>query len=252
MEEHSLGFDHLATLANLSGMPPARILDIGCADGQFLERAAALGHDLTGIDFSPEDVETARRHGLQAYVAEVDQIGKMFEGKRKFKMITLFQLIEHLNEPDQIFSQIAEVADTDARVVIGCPSDLRYTRRFAHPQRLDRSDFWDYPPQHTLRWTPEALTAFLLRHGWEIETVAYEPLALIDAAAHLTGLQQLSSEKPVPRWTRRLQTLGWLVRLSGSKLFGRSTGIRLLVKARMTSPGSKPDVTVRREHVGLA
>jgi hypothetical protein len=52
-------------------------------------------------------------------------------------------------KPDQIFSQIGEVADQDAQIVIGCPSDLRYTRRFAHPQRLDRSDFWDYPPPST-------------------------------------------------------------------------------------------------------
>jgi 2-polyprenyl-3-methyl-5-hydroxy-6-metoxy-1,4-benzoquinol methylase len=141
MEGHSLGFDHLATLADLSAMPPTRILDIGCADGGFLERASALGRDLTGIDFSPEDVATARRRGLQAYLAEVGQIGKMFAGQPTFKMITLFQVIEHLNEPDQIFSQIGEVADQHAQIVIGCPSDLRYTRRFAHPQRVDRSDF---------------------------------------------------------------------------------------------------------------
>jgi 2-polyprenyl-3-methyl-5-hydroxy-6-metoxy-1,4-benzoquinol methylase len=242
MEGHSLGFDHLATLADLSTMPPTRILDIGCADGEFLERAGALGHDVTGIDFSPEDVEKARRRGLQAYLAGVDQIGKMFAGQRRFKMITLFQVIEHLNQPDRIFAQIAEVADDDAQVVIGCPSDLRYTRRFAHPQRVDRSDFWDYPPQHTLRWTPKALTAFLLRHGWQTGTVTYEPLILIGAAAHLTGIQQLARGETASRWTRRLQMLGWLVKLSGSQLFGRTTGIRLLVKGRRLTitPGDTP------------
>lgn len=232
MEPHSLGFDHLATLANLSAMPPTRILDIGCADGQFLSRATALGHDVTGIDFAAEDVATARQRGLQAYVAEVDQIGKMFKGQRKFQMITLFQLIEHLNEPDRIFSQLSELADTGGRLVIGCPSDLRYSRRFAHPQRLERSDFWDYPPQHTLRWTPKALTAFLLRHGWEIETVAYEPLTLIGAAAHLTGLQQRATDPPISDWRRRLRTLAWLVKVSGSRVCGQVTGIRLLVTGR--------------------
>lgn len=232
VEQHSLGFDHLATLADLSAMPPARILDIGCADGQFLERAAALGHELTGIDFAAEDVEAARLRGLNARVAEVNQIGKMFEGKPKFNIITLFQIIEHLNEPDKIFSQINEVADEDALLIIGCPSDLRYTRRFAHPQRIERSDFWDYPPQHTLRWTPKALAAFLQRHGWEIQTIAYEPLTVIGAAAHLTCLQQSATDKPANRWQRRLKTLGWLVKVSGSKFFGRATGIRLLIKAR--------------------
>jgi hypothetical protein len=87
------------------------------------------------------------------------------------------------------------------------------------------------------------LTAFLRRHGWATETVTYEPLILIDSAAHLTGIQQLSLEKPAARWTRRLQTLRWLVKLSGSKLLGRTTGIRLLVKARRLAPvpGDAPD-----------
>lgn len=240
MERHTLGFDHLATLANLSAMASTRILDIGCADGQFLARASALGHDVTGIDFAAEDVETARQRGLQAYAAEVDQIGKMFKGKRKFQMITLFQLIEHLNEPDRVFSQVSELAEKGGRLVIGCPSDLRYTRRFAHPQRLERSDFWDYPPQHTLRWTPKALAAFLLRHGWEIEAVTYEPLALIGAAAHLAGIERLVAGTPVKCWPHRLRTLGWLVKVAGGNVFGHVTGVRLLVTGRRLTEDVEP------------
>ncbi|MBV9958419.1 MAG: class I SAM-dependent methyltransferase [Acidobacteria bacterium] len=232
VEEHSLGFDHLTVLNELAVLPPLRILDIGCADGQFLARASALGHDLTGIDFAAEDVETARLNGLNAYVAEVGQLGRMFEGASRFKLITLFQIIEHLDEPDKIFSQINEIADHDARLIIGCPSDRRYTRRLTHPQRINRSDFWDYPPQHTLRWTPKALEAFLRRHGWEIETIAYEPLTLIGAAAHLACLEQSTANGTTNGWRRRLNTLGWLVKVSGSKFFGRATGMRLLIKAR--------------------
>jgi hypothetical protein len=76
-----------------------------------------------------------------------------------------------------------------------------------------------------------------------VVTIVDEPLILIDSAAHLTGIQQLSLEKPATRWTRRLQTLRWLVKLSGSKLLGRTTGIRLLVKARRLAPvpGNAPD-----------
>src|SRR5262245_12334224 len=43
-EGHGLGWDHEQALASLSSMPRGTVLDIGCADGQFLEKAAALGH----------------------------------------------------------------------------------------------------------------------------------------------------------------------------------------------------------------
>ncbi len=231
VEPHSLGFDHEVTLSMLATMPPTRVLDVGCADGQFLERAAALGHDLTGIDFAEEDVRAARARGCRAYAADVNEISRMFKEQPKFNVITLFQIIEHLNEPDKIFSQLDEIAEQDALLIVGCPSDLRYSRIFNHPQRIQRSDFWDYPPQHTLRWTPKALDTFLLRHRWQIETTAYEPFSLFGAAAHLAGIENISTGGQT-KLRRRMNVLKWMVKMSGRKIFSNTTGIRLLVKAR--------------------
>lgn len=231
VEPHALGFDHQVALAMLSEMPPARILDVGCADGQFLESAARFGHDLNGIDFAEEDVRAARERGLKAQVADVSRIGETFEGQAKFQVITLFQIIEHLSEPDSFFSQLGEIAGTGAQLIVGCPSDLRYTRIVRHAQRIERSDFWDYPPQHTLRWTPRALESFLLRHGWQTETVVYEPFSLFGAAAHLAGIEALAAQTK-SRGSRRLSVIKWMGKLCGPKIFGNPTGIRLVVRAR--------------------
>ena len=38
----------------------SRILDLGCGPGLYAERLAALGHDVTGIDFSPASIAYAR------------------------------------------------------------------------------------------------------------------------------------------------------------------------------------------------
>jgi len=42
------------------GTPPARILDLGCGPGLYLQRLAALGHTCRGIDFSPASIAHAR------------------------------------------------------------------------------------------------------------------------------------------------------------------------------------------------
>lgn len=41
---------------------PARILDLGCGPGFYARRLAALGHQCTGIDFSPASIDYARQH----------------------------------------------------------------------------------------------------------------------------------------------------------------------------------------------
>ncbi len=42
---------------------PSRILDLGCGPGFYAHRLTSLGHEVTGIDFSPASIEFARSHG---------------------------------------------------------------------------------------------------------------------------------------------------------------------------------------------
>jgi SAM-dependent methyltransferase len=229
-EPHQLGWDHEQALSELAAMPPLRLLDVGCADGQFLARAASLGHTVTGIDFSPDDIEASRRRGFEAYVADLSKNNALVEGKRLFDAITLFQVIEHLETPDLVFEQLSRLAAPGAALMLGCPSSRRYTRKFPHPDRIGSSDFWDCPPQHSLRWTPAALEAFTARHGWAVRHVAFEPVEPVHAAAHLAGLSHYSS-----KWTRRAAILSYRVRLR----LGCATGIRLYFRAINVMPSRK-------------
>ncbi len=222
-EQHGLGWDHQQALAELTSMPPARVLDVGCADGQFLALAASAGHTVTGVDFSPEDIDASRRQGFEAYVADLSKDNALVAGNRRFDVITLFQVIEHLEAPDLVFEQLGRLAAPGASLMVGCPSSRRYTRAFQHPELVGASDFWDGPPQHSLRWTPAALEAFAARHGWSVKHVAFEPVAPIHAAAHLAGLSEHSS-----KFARRLATLSFLLRLK----FRPVTGIRLYFHAK--------------------
>ncbi len=232
-EKHSLGYDHQLALAELASIPSLRILEIGCADGQFLEKASSLNHETTGIDFSEEDVVSAKARGVDAHLGDIGDVGKMISGK--FDLIALFQVIEHLSEPSRVFTEILKIVEPGAVVMIGCPSPLRYSRLYNHPERIGRSDFWDYPPQHLLRWTSESLVSFLERFNFQTERIVYEPLSILGATAHLTALQGLRSNWYGKRGRRRLATLVWLARLTADRVAQRSTGIRLFVKARLRS-----------------
>lgn len=223
-EAHELGWDHEEALRALAPLPPGTLLDVGCANGQFLARAAALGHRVTGIDFSEEDIAECRRQGFEAHVADLRRDNALLADARRFDVITLFQVIEHLEEPDLVFEGLGKLAAPGARLMLGCPSSLRYTRGFGHPQLVGSSDFWDSPPQHVLRWNPAALTAFLARHGWRVTATAFEPLRAFHAAAHLAGFGDATRS----RWQRRMSVAAYYLRLKA----GHRTGIRLFAEAR--------------------
>lgn len=60
--------------AHLLRATPSRILDLGCGPGLYSNRLAALGHTVTGIDFSPTSIEYARQQaqGLPVDYTQAD------------------------------------------------------------------------------------------------------------------------------------------------------------------------------------
>src|SRR5690606_11061234 len=51
------------------GPAPARVLDLGCGPGLYLQALAARGHACRGIDFSPASVAYARQQAAEAGLA---------------------------------------------------------------------------------------------------------------------------------------------------------------------------------------
>ncbi|HZW03942.1 MAG TPA: methyltransferase domain-containing protein [Anaerolineaceae bacterium] len=64
---------HVGFIHHLLGEQPGRILDLGCGPGLYATRLARLGHQVSGIDYSPASVEYARS------LAESEQLGCRFD-----------------------------------------------------------------------------------------------------------------------------------------------------------------------------
>jgi 2-polyprenyl-3-methyl-5-hydroxy-6-metoxy-1,4-benzoquinol methylase len=231
-EIYGLAFDQLRALEWLRDLPAVRLLELGCAEGAFLQRAAARGHRVTGLDFNAQAVAQAAALGLDARVGDVAELRASLAAGDRFGVVAMFQLIEHLADPDAVLEALAPLCAPGARLLVGCPSDRRYSRKLSHPERVGSSDFWDWPPQHTLRWSETSLRTFLERHGWRVTRVEHEPFTIRGAAAHLVGLRTAGGE-PRGRLWRGWQTLRARLEVAALRARGsRMTGVRLLLSAQ--------------------
>ncbi|MDE3152013.1 MAG: class I SAM-dependent methyltransferase [Gemmatimonadota bacterium] len=237
VQDHGFGFDHDTAVERL-GRGTGRLLEIGCADGAFLGRVAPLGYEAIGLDFAPESVAAAAAAGRDVRRASVDALADAVRRDAPFDVVAMFQIIEHLEAPDRMFDQLGAVSRPGTRLLIGCPAPRRFARLYANAERIGASEFWDYPPQHTLRWTAEGLRRFLGRHGWAVTVVRPEPFNLVGAAAHL-----VSSDGHAGGWydrplRRRVETAKRLATLVATGAPRRCTGVRLYVEAEFRGPSA--------------
>jgi len=139
--------------------PGTTLLDVGCGTGFFVHAARERGVEAWGIDFAPGTVRSGRRHfGTDALlVGTLDNLPDPLRGRR-FDMVTFFEVLEHQSDPGDFIEQVRGVLRPGGRILLSVPNRNRWPVR----------EFNDYPPHHLLRWSQQALQAFLTREGCEI------------------------------------------------------------------------------------
>ncbi|TWU47715.1 bifunctional 3-demethylubiquinone-9 3-methyltransferase/ 2-octaprenyl-6-hydroxy phenol methylase [Rubripirellula reticaptiva] len=70
-------------------------LDVGCADGMFIDVANANGVNVEGVELSQVAVDLARNSGLKVHCGTIDSLPE----DRMFDTITAFDVLEHVLDP---------------------------------------------------------------------------------------------------------------------------------------------------------
>ena len=153
--------------------PPVKegnLLDIGCGTGYFVKRATDMGFKAYGIELNERSVMMGKEHFKidTLYADDINEFKERF-ADLKLDVVTLFQVLEHLEDPNRVMTEIRQIITKGAVVVIALPFRGRWP---------DTAGEGDYPPHHLTRWSLSALEYFLNKNGFYIKRLRVENFPL--------------------------------------------------------------------------
>ncbi|WP_448583514.1 methyltransferase domain-containing protein [Thermocrinis sp.] len=159
----------------LSLIPKGKLLDVGCATGNFLLIAKKFGFDVYGMDAGEEAVQVARKKYKLNVVKALTFEDLPPEMKGPYKVITAFEVIEHLEEPFKFLKDIYDLLEEGGFVILSCPPYFKF-ENMALSYRRYKWWYGDYPPNHINRFKPWTLFYGLKLAGFEEAVIFTEPL----------------------------------------------------------------------------
>jgi len=134
-------------------------LDIGCANGVFVETALAAGKNARGIELSPTAVRQALQKGLSVIQAEIEDLPPY----PKFGCITAFDVIEHVLKPDEFLKGIADRLTPRGVCALTLPN---LNSIFA---QVMGKNWWFYiPEEHLHYFSPRTIRLLANKVGLEV------------------------------------------------------------------------------------
>ena len=142
--------------------PLGRLLDVGCATGNFLHEMTRWGSwEVVGIEPNEEAAAYARqRYGLEIYAGTLEEIDLP---PSSFDVITMWNVLEHLHTPHADLVRVRRLLKDGAWLVFSIPNLDSVDAKWFGPAWLG----WDLP-RHLYQFPRRALVDSLARLGFAV------------------------------------------------------------------------------------
>ncbi len=144
-----------------------KLLDIGCGTGNFLSQLDENLFDTHGLEPVAEAVASAKKRGINVLHGNVPLTPI---GQAEYDVVTLWHVLEHIDQPDQALSRIHAALAPEGILVISTPN----TRSLACTHGRE---FWFHldAPRHLHLFNENNLARLLEKTGFTIVHSAFLP-----------------------------------------------------------------------------
>lgn len=144
---------------------PGTLLDVGCATGEFILAARALGWQAVGLEIDERQVEVARESGADARVCSDFP---SYIRDTKFEAITFNHVLEHVPSPRAYLEKALQLLMPGGILLVSVPNYDSLSRRIYGP-------YWSHLdlPRHLFHFTPKTLGNLVTAAGGRVVAIHY-------------------------------------------------------------------------------
>ena len=182
----------IAHMRNLPTQPPregARLLDVGCGNGIYLDLAKQAGWQVTGVDFDSQAVASAQARGLDVRLGGLEQVQEL---AGSIDRVTCSHVIEHVHHPREWIQRMHAMLRPGGSLWLQTPNvdALGHQRFGAAWLGLD-------PPRHLSLMPPRTLVNLIQTCGFAAQELPLPALMALsvyqDSASMAVGNPQIGA-----------------------------------------------------------
>ena len=133
----------------------ARCLDAGSSSGEFVYLLHKRGFDAHGVEANLPYAEYSQKElGISVCISPFSE----YQTDERFDLITMFHVLEHLENPVRDLSSLAGFLKPDGKLVIEVPNILYPDMSFSHK----------WHPGHLFSFTDQTLSMLLEKSGFKV------------------------------------------------------------------------------------
>jgi SAM-dependent methyltransferase len=205
------------TLRAIAGRSYANALEVGAGRGAFLERLSPAFVPSSGVlalEYNADARDELAGRGYRVAGADF----RSLETDEKFDLICSFQVLEHLDSPDEAFGAIARLLAPRGRAFVSVPNNQRTAWSHRHGGLIDM------PPNHIGRWTTAAFRTVAERHR----------LRVVDSEVAPNAAREFIAADLINSFLRRAQRGGTVAnRLAARSRRAKQAGAMLYAPLRL-------------------
>lgn len=159
----------LAEITKAAKSPGRRLLDVGCGAGQFLRAAIQAGWDAEGLELNWANATAVSESGMRVFTGTIEEAAYP---SRTFDVVTLWDVLEHVDDPMTFLKETLRVLKPDGLVFLQSPnihSDVAACWGIRWP--------WLCLPDHLYHFNPDTIRLLFEKAGFVVHNVyTWEPM----------------------------------------------------------------------------